>query len=282
MPPITTFSNDGLTFDVVDSGPADGEPIVLLHGFPQRASSWDRVAPLLHEQGYRTVAPDQRGYSPGARPKGRKAYSLTHLAGDASALIDVIGKPAHIVGHDWGAAAAWATAAAYPDKVTSLTAVSVGHPMAFVGSMGTSNQLLRSWYMAFFQLPGVPEKILASKSGPAGKAMASMGMTPEMIERFRHEIVAAGALRGGLGWYRALPFSTPKTMVGKVSVPTTMVWSDDDAALGIKQAAGSAKYVDAPFDLVVVEGASHWIPDERPDELAAAILARVASASPTP
>ncbi|GAB11248.1 putative epoxide hydrolase [Gordonia araii NBRC 100433] len=276
MKRITSFENEGLTFDVTDSG--RGEAIVLLHGFPQRASSWDKVAPLLQDRGYRTVAPDQRGYSPGARPKGRKAYSLPHLASDAAALIDQVGGPVHLVGHDWGAAVAWAVAANYPDKVKSLTAVSVGHPLAFVKSMGKSNQILRSWYMLAFQIPRAPEAILATTNALAVKSMTRMGMTPEMIERFRREIVDTGALRGGLGWYRALPLAPPN-YVGRVSAPTTMVWSDDDAALDITQAVDSERYVDGPFEFIQLNGVSHWIPEERPEELAAAIVARATSAS---
>ncbi len=278
MAPLTEFTNDGLTFDVTDSGPADGDPIVLLHGFPQRATSWAALSPLLHAQGYRTVAPDQRGYSPGARPAGRKAYALPALAGDIAALIDKIGRPVHLVGHDWGAAVAWTVAAHHPAKIRSLTAVSVGHPGAFLRSLVRSNQLLRSWYMLFFQLPAIPEWAVSNERGPIRTTMAKMGMTPEMIDRVRNEIVADGALRGGLNWYRGLPL-TPPNYLGRVSVPTTMVWSDNDAALGVRQASDSERFVQAPFDFVRIDGASHWIPEERPRELAEAILARIASSA---
>ncbi|WP_255375535.1 alpha/beta fold hydrolase [Saccharomonospora sp. CUA-673] len=114
---ITRFARGDLTFDVVDSGPLDGDPVVLLHGFPERARSWDRVVPRLHEAGLRTFAPDQRGYSPGARPAGRARYRLSVLADDVAALADAIGGPVHLVGHDWGAAAAWTLAARRPERV---------------------------------------------------------------------------------------------------------------------------------------------------------------------
>ena len=276
MAPLTQFTHDGLTFDVVDSGPADGTTVVLLHGFPQRANAWDRVAPLLHDQGYRTIAPDQRGYSPGARPVGRRAYALSHLAGDIAALIDEIGEPVHLVGHDWGAIVAWAVAADYPAKVQSLTAVSVGHPAAFLRAIGRSNQLLRSWYMLFFQIPWLPERLLTMRSSAGDKVQAKIGMSPQMVERFRSEIVDDGALHGGVNWYRGLPFGAGSPN-RPVSAPTTMVWSDGDHFLGESQAVESQRYVDGDFEFRRLDGASHWIPEERPTELAEAILARIAT-----
>ncbi len=108
---ITTVRNEGLAFDVLDEGPLDGAPVVLLHGFPERSSTWRHVAPILHDAGLRTLALDQRGYSPGARPRRRSAYKMHHLAGDVAALIGAVGGPVHLVGHDWGAAVGWAVAA---------------------------------------------------------------------------------------------------------------------------------------------------------------------------
>jgi len=145
---ITIFTRDGLVFDVRDTGPPDGTPVLLLHGFPQDSRSWDAVSPLLHARGYRTIAPDQRGYSPGARPRPRRAYRASELTGDIVELIEVAGLgPVHLVGHDWGAAVAWGLAAARPDLLRSLTALSVPHPAAFVQSLLTSSQALKSWYI---------------------------------------------------------------------------------------------------------------------------------------
>ncbi len=129
---ITTIQRQGLTFDVFDEGPLDGEVVVLLHGFPERSTSWRYVVPLLHERGYRTIAMDQRGYSPGARPKRRWNYRIRQLTDDVLALIDRIGGPVHLVGHDWGAVPSWAIATQRPDRLRTLTAVSVPHPMAFL------------------------------------------------------------------------------------------------------------------------------------------------------
>lgn len=272
------FRRDGLEFRAVDSGPLDGEPVVLLHGFPQRLSSWDRVIPLLHAEGFRTLALDQRGYCETARPRGRRPYRLPALIGDVLGLLDAAGLPsAHVVGHDWGAAVAWGLAAAHPGHVRTLTAVSVPHPAAFLKAMAVSDQLLRSWYMGFFQLPLLPELILNSPGSRPAKALAGMGMSREMIDRYREEMVTAGAVRGGLGWYRALPFAPPRAATARVAVPTTFVWSDDDPALGRGGAALTERYVDADYRFVELRGVSHWIPDERPVELADAIVARARS-----
>jgi pimeloyl-ACP methyl ester carboxylesterase len=164
---VETFAHGGLVFDVTDAGPAAGAPVVLLHGFPQHRSSWTLLAPLLHEAGLRTLAPDQRGYSPGARPPQTRAYRLEHLVADVEALVSVLGQgPVHLVGHDWGAAVAWATALRRPHLVRSLTAVSVPHPSAFAHAVRTSRQGLKSWYMLAFQPRGLAEALLDPPAPP--------------------------------------------------------------------------------------------------------------------
>lgn len=278
MSRITTFTNDGLEFTVRDTGPLDGTPVVLLHGFPQRGGSWDQVAVPLHEAGYRTLAPDQRGYSAGARPRSVLAYRTPELVGDLAALVDAIGTPVHLVGHDWGAVVAWSAAARHPELVRTLTSVSVPHPRAFLASMVRSRQLLASWYMGLFNLPGVVETAARRRPEWVSRGLRSAGMTPEMVELFHREIVADGALPGALRWYRALPLTDPRTTGGAVRVPTTHVWSDRDTALTRTGAELAEEYVDAPYRLEILEGVSHWIPDHAPDELARIIRTRAESA----
>jgi pimeloyl-ACP methyl ester carboxylesterase len=273
---IERFTRGDLTFDVVDTGPIDGAPVVLLHGFPQRASAWNAVAARLHDAGLRTFALDQRGYSPGARPRSRFAYRFKVLVDDVVALIDEIGGPVHLVGHDLGAAVAWALSARHPDKLLTLTAVSVGHPLAFLRAALTSEQARRSYYIAVFQIPLIPELLLSKPGARGERNLKSVGMPDEDIERFRREMVADGALRGGLNWYRSLPLVTPKDL-GRSSVPTTFVWSDDDAALGRKMAELTARHVTGPYELVELPG-SHWLLEESPGPVADAIIKRVQSA----
>lgn len=266
----------GLVFDVLDSGPVDGEPIVLLHGFPERATCWRYVAPILNAAGYRTLAMDQRGYSPAARPRRRRDYQLAELALDVVAVVDQLVGPdqaVHLVGHDWGAMAAWTVAMHHADRVRTLTAVSVPHPQAFLKSFTRSDQGLKSWYMGMFQLPMLPE--LSARSPLFGRLLRHAGMTHDDVRRVFEEVVDDGALPTALNWYRALPLSDPRLIRGTVAVPTTYVWSDGDTALGRWAAEHTEDYVSADYRFVELPGVSHWIPTQAPDELADAIVGRV-------
>lgn len=271
---LTEYRNGDLVFDVRDEGPSDGTPVVLLHGFPQRATSWQLVVPHLHDRGARTLAPDMRGYSPRARPRSRFGYRASELVADVSALVDAIGEPVHLVGHDWGSGIAWGMAALHPESVASLTAVSVGHPSAFVGSFVRSGQALKSYYMALFQLPFLPEWLLSRRNGFGDRLLRRSGMTAEMLERYHTEVVEYGALRGGLGYYRSLPAASTRHLFGKVEVPTTYLWSDDDVALGRTAADLTARHVTGDYRFEMMTGVSHWIPEERPAELAEIIARR--------
>jgi pimeloyl-ACP methyl ester carboxylesterase len=277
MSRLTSYSREGLAFDVRDEGPEDGAPVVLLHGFPERSSCWREVAPLLHDAGLRTYAPDQRGYSPGARPPGRRAYAVPELVADVVALVEEIDGPVHLVGHDWGSMVGWGLAASRPDLVSSWTAVSVPHPAAFTKAMRTTRQGLHSWYMGLFQLPLVVEQLARWEGGPVDQGLRRTGMTREEVARFRTEIVEYGALPHALGWYRALPLSARGNGFGRrVRVPTTMVWSTGDSAIVRPGVDWTEEYVAAPYELVVLDGVSHWIPTQAPEALAEAILERVA------
>ncbi len=199
---VHQFSRDGLTFQVRDEGPVDADrTVLLLHGFPQTPSAFDGVAPALHEAGLRTLAPAQRGYSPGARPTARSAYRIGAIADDAVALLDAAGvDQAHVLGHDWGGMAAWALAGLHPERVASLTVLSTPHPAALGWSFTHSSQGLRSWYMGFFQLPWLPERLIAGRmerpaalerrpsSGGCGvrrgaRRAGSVGRRPRLVPR---------------------------------------------------------------------------------------------------
>ena len=274
---ITSYTHDGLTFDVRDEGPLAGDPVVLLHGFPERAASWASVSARLHERGLRTLAPDQRGYSPGARPRRRRDYRGGKLVADVVALVEQVGRPVHLVGHDWGAVVSWLLAAERPDLLRSLTAVSVPHPRAFLRAGLTSTQGLRSYYVGLFQLPGLPELAASRPGGPFERGLRRSGMTSAEIDRFRSEMVTDGALPGALGWYRAAALTDPRSTAGRVAVPTTMVWSDGDVAVARAGAELCGRFVTGPYELVVLEGVSHWVPTQAPGPLADAVLARIAS-----
>lgn len=279
---ITEVGRPGLLFDVLDDGPLDGIPVVLLHGFPERSSCWRHVAPLLHDRGLRTLALDQRGYSPRARPRRRRDHTLARLVEDAALLTATArartGRTPHAVGHDWGAAVAWGLAARRPSPVRSLTALSVPHPVAFGRAALRSRQLARSWYLAAFALPLLPERLAQAPGGPLDRLLARSGMSAEDLARFRREIVDDGALPGALGWYRALPLPGAAPRAGRIRIPTTMVWGDRDAAVDRWGPAHTADLVTADYELRVLPGVDHWIPTQAPRACADAVTNRVLEA----
>jgi pimeloyl-ACP methyl ester carboxylesterase len=268
------YRHNGLTFDVRDAGPADGPVVVLLHGFPQHNDSWDAVIKRLTAQGYRCLAPNQRGYSPRARPLRRRDYRIPELVGDLGALIDASGaEQVHLVGHDWGAAVAWAAAAEMPERLKTVSPVSVPHPAAFIKSFATSRQGLASWYMYLFQLPRIPEWTMLRRNGSfMSKSLRQAGQPPAVAERDAQAMLEPGALTAAINWYRAMPLSNPRSINQKISVPTLYVWSDEDIALMPKSAHNTGRYVTAEYRFEIMPGVSHWIPDEEPDKLADLLL----------
>ena len=270
-----------LTFDVRVDGPEDGRPVLLLHGFPQTSLSWSAVTPLLGRAGLRTYAPDQLGYSPGARPDEVEAYSMPALAQVTADLMTALGVDrADVVGHDWGANVAWALAGWHPDRVRSLTAVSVPHPAAYTVAFRTDpEQKERSAYIRLFWQVGKAEEVLLADDARRLRRMLSggeqnSGIPAEAIDQYVVVLSAPGALTAALNWYRAMS-SGPK--VDAVDVPTTYVWSDGDVAIGRTAAEGCAAHVTADYRFVELAGVSHWIPEQAPEDLARAILDRIAT-----
>ncbi len=273
---MQTFTHDGLTFDLVDSGPADGPVVILLHGFPQSAAAWSEVTPHLTDVGLRVLAPDQRGYSAGSRVEGRRSYGLDSLTADVLALADAAGAQRfHLVGHDWGAVVAWELAGRHPDRVETLTTFSVPHPRAFAASMLRSGQVLRSWYMLAFQVPGVEHLAVRRNGALLRRGLAGSGMPQQRIDEAFDRMMEPDALGSAINWYRALPFGA-RNVTPEVTVPTTHVWSTEDVALARAGADLTGRFVTGPYRLEILEGVSHWIPEEVPERAAEIILARVA------
>lgn len=266
-----------LTFDVRTMGPDDGEPVVLLHGFPQTSLSWSAVASTLAEQGFRVVAPDQRGYSPDARPPEVADYSVEHLADDVLGLADALDLGRfHLVGHDWGAVVGWVVAAHHGDRLRTLTAVSVPHLAAYNAALRNDpDQQQRAAYIGLLRQKGKAEDVLLDGDGRRLRTMYQGRVPATHVDAYVDFFRDRATLTGALNWYRAMTSALSDTPT--VSVPTTFVWSDEDLAIGRASAEACEQHVTGPFSFVELEGISHWIPEEAPDVLADAILERIRS-----
>ena len=276
-----TLPVGGLTFDALAAGPADGEVVLLLHGFPQTSHAWRRQVGTLAAAGYRAVAPDQRGYSPGARPTEVEAYRNEHLVADVLGLADALGTERfHLVGHDWGGAVAWQVAGRHPDRVRTLTVLSTPHPRAFVqalsGELG-GDQAQRSSYMALFRADGAEHDLLREDASGLRFVFGASGLAEADAEPYLRALSTPEALGAALNWYRAADGSMVKGL-GPITTPTLYVWSTEDSALGREAAEATAAFVEGPYRFEVLEGVSHWIPDQAGEILDRLLLEHLGSA----
>ncbi len=257
-----SLSVNGFRFTGLSAGPKSGPLVLFLHGFPQFADAWTAVVEATGSRGFHAVAVDQRGYSPGARPINVEEYALAKLAADAIGFADSFGaEQFHLVGHDWGGAVAWATAAEHVDRLLSLTVLSTPHPAAlFAALQRDQDQQVRSAYFALFTAPnGAAEKFLLADDAKALRD-AYMNKVLESdvnwnIERFKE----GGALTAALNWYRAMVLNAP---IGTVNVKTMYLWGDQDQALGKTAAFATAQFCNGPYRFEVLEGKSHWLVEE--------------------
>ncbi len=273
-----TIQANGLSFAVDECG--EGENIaLLLHGFPEARFSWRHQLPALAALGWRAVAPDLRGYGGSSRPRDRDAYAIDHLVEDAAALFDALGARRRLlIGHDWGAAIAWAFAIRRARALDGLIVMNVPHPTVFGRVLRASwRQKRRSWYIAFFQLPWLPEKALTA-GGARAVERAFIGMArnpdafpPEVLARYRDNALAPGAATAMINYYRAnVGLLNRAAVVEPVRVPTLMIWGEHDSALGIEMTEGYDGLVD-DWTLVRLPQASHWVQQDAPDAVNAAM-----------
>ena len=268
-----------LAFTALEDGPAGGEPVLLLHGFPEGARCWAGVLPLLAAAGLRAVAPDQRGYSPRARPAETSAYSLDHLVADTLGMLDALGwATAHLVGHDWGAVVAWVLAARRPDRVRTLTVTSIPHPAAYGAALATDPvQQQLSGYLRLFAVPGKAEQVLlADGEVRLRRFFDGSGMVPEEVDGYVVPLLTPGALTAALDWYRAAR-PADYADVPPVAVPTTYLWGEQDLGVSPAAAQGCAEHVDADFRFVPLPEGSHWLPEQLPEVVAAEVVRRTTS-----
>jgi len=244
----------------------DGPPVVLLHGFPDSGRLWRNQVPALVDAGFTTVVLDQRGYGRSDKPEDVAAYAMPFLVGDVIAVLDALGiQTARVVGHDWGAAVAWAIASFVPDRVERLAVLSVGHPASFRTAGYAQRE--KSWYMLLFQFEGVAERWLSDHDWHNFRTWAHHPDASAVIA----ELEATGALTPGLNWYRAnIP---PESFIGEplalppVQAPTMGIWSSGDIALTEAQMTGSANHVAAAWRYERLEGPGHWMQLEAPEDV---------------
>ena len=259
----------GIEYDV--SGPDDGRPVVLLHGWPDSARLWRNQVPALGDAGFRVIVPDLRGYGRSDKPAEVDAYNLMFLAGDVLGVLDTAGvERAHVVGHDWGAALAWGLGAMAGDRVDHLVALSVGNPGAFRAA-GLPQQE-KSWYMLLFQFEGVAERWLSNDDWANFRAWSQHPDTDAVIADLDRD----ASLTPGLNWYRAnIPpdaWVGPPMELPQVQAPTMGVWSSGDFALTEDQMTLSAKHCANSFRYERIEGPGHWMQLEAPDRVNALLL----------
>jgi pimeloyl-ACP methyl ester carboxylesterase len=271
---------NGLVFDVTEEGPQSGPPVLLLHGFPQTSAAFHTAARQLARDGLRTIALDQRGYSPGARPAGVAAYAIDQLVGDVLGLLDTLRLPAaHLVGHDWGAIVAWSVTAFRRDRVRTLTAVSVPHPRALAEMLAEpgpagGEQRERLSYMNLFRMDGGKAEDVLLANGARALHDMFAPLPESLILPHYGALSQRPALTAALNWYRAMDLDATRELPD-VSTPTTFVWSTEDRAISRATAEHCRTCVSGDYRFVELPGISHWIPDQAPEDLARAVIERV-------
>jgi pimeloyl-ACP methyl ester carboxylesterase len=251
-------TND-ITLEVAVTGD-DGDPaVLLLHGWPDTHALWRHQVDALVEAGYRTIAPDLRGFGDSDKPDPVDAYGLLTLAADVIGVLDHLEvQRVHVVGHDWGAVLGWALAAFAPERVATLAALSVGHPRAFREAGWKQRE--KSWYMLLFQFEGVAEQWLSNDGFTNFRAWAGHPDFDEVVARLSDP----AALRASLAIYRANQppewLVTPAVDFPAIQCRTLGVWSTGDFALTERQMIDSATYVAAGWQYERIDGAGHWIP----------------------
>ena len=264
----------GLTFDLRTAGDPKGPLVLFLHGFPATSRSWESVMKEMENDGYFFVAPDQRGYSPGARPAAIADYATDLLVADAIGIARALGHSRfHLVGHDWGASVAWALAAQHPEVVRTLTAVSVPHLAAYgLALREDPDQQARGAYIKMFRTKEAESKLLADDARGLNEFYGSL--LPADLRADYRAHMESGALTPGLNWYRAM--RSDLGALPAVTMPTTYVWSNQDAALARFGAERCGEHVKADYEFIELT-TDHWIPENEPAALVKAIRARIAS-----
>ncbi len=266
-------------FTVDIAGPTSGPPVLLLHGFPQTRHMWKHQLHVLAAAGFRAVAPNQRGYSAGARPLGVESYTSDLLMADALALMDHCRAPRfHLVGHDWGGQLAWLIAAANSDRVATLTVLSRPHPAAFARAMTEDpEQANRSQHHKSFRQPDAVDRLRQNNFKMLRSALEREGIAPENLDAYFQTLSEPGALEAAINWYRAANIASMQ--IPPIAVATLYIWGTADPTVGRRAAELTAQFVSGPYRFVQIEGGGHFIIDQFPDRIAQLMIEHLWSTS---
>ena len=263
------ISTNGIKLHTAFAGKDDGVPIILLHGFPEAWFGWQAQIEPLVEAGFRVIVPDQRGYNLSDKPEGVSSYRMNLLVEDIIGLADALGyNRFFLAGHDFGAMVAWNLALAFPDRVERLAIANVPHPDVMRNYLRSHlSQMLKSWYAIFFQLPGLPERML--KAGNWKFLISAMPdyFTEETRNRYRKAWAQPAAITAMINWYRAtLNHLQVPTLDARIKLPTLIVWGRNDPHLSFEMAALSAERCD-DCQLIIFDDATHWVQHDKADQV---------------
>ena len=264
------ISTNGIKLHTAFVGPEDGEPVILLHGFPDAWFGWEPQMQALAEAGFRVIAPDQRGYNLSDKPVGIANYSLEILAADIAGLADSLGiKSFNLAGHDFGGLVSWTMAMRYPDRLKRLSILNVPHPSVMRRYIRKHPaQVLKSWYAFFYQLPILPEIAMKADNWKFLISAMAKGLSTEQRNRYREAWAQPGAIKSMINWYRNMLRASGSRPARRpaITTPTLVIWGKLDPYISYEMAQPSADLC-ADGRLVTVENATHWVMMDAPDEV---------------
>ena len=278
--PTREIEANGLTFRALEHGAADMTPVLLLHGFPETSRMWQPLMERLAAEGFHCLAPDQRGYSPGARPTDATDYTNAHFTADIVGFLDAMGwQRAHLIGHDWGALAGWAAVGTTPDRVQSWVSMSIPHIRAFGEAIrDNEEQREKSGYINLFRQAGTAETALSQNDFAALRGLYKDTHSQEEIEEYIALFSEEGALTAALNWYRGSEGIRPDRddggEWGSVATPTLHIWGNQDMALGREATVATRGYMTGPYDLLELD-CGHWIVQEAFDQVVEPIISHL-------
>jgi pimeloyl-ACP methyl ester carboxylesterase len=271
----------GFVFDALAGGPADAPLVLMLHGFAESMHTWEAQIAALAQAGYRAIAPNQRGYSPGARPDpaGALNYHFDRLVDDAINLAAACGSRDarfHLIGHDWGGSIAWGLADRHPDRLLSLTVLSRPHPNAFNRAleMPDGDQAHRSRHHQAFLKPEAGPRLLADGARRLRERLVENGVPPAAVEKHIAVLGNVATMEAALAWYRAR--DAIRAPLGAIRVPTLYMWGDADDTVGRAAAVGTAEFISGPYQFEILSGVGHFVADQEPDRVNELLLPHLA------